>query len=286
MIRDTIPGMSSGSSALSAVGVGVRRKGGRWLFRDLSLDLQGGEIVRLMGPPGSGVSALLQVFAGLIAPTRGTIRRRAPSVGFVPRHFPETLQLSAIEYLTWIGRIRGMRPEIREQRVNELIRSFELGSSAGIRVASVAGTRTELANRLAVMQALLDEPSLLILDDPWKSTDGHLRDLLDRQIVELAAAGCLIVYRGTAPALHPTRYLSLIGGRLRSTWHDPESDGDLQMRVELTGKGADLTGLPGVIEEHVRPDGVLVIVEREHSDDLIAWALQSGWSIHRIGPAG
>ncbi len=277
--------MDTGPSVLSLAGVGVRGKRGRWLFRDLSLELPAGEIVRVMGPPGSGVSTLLQVFAGVIQPSQGTLRCRAPSVGFVPQHFPETIPLSAEEYLTWIGRMRGMRPDVREQRVSQLIRSYELGTAASSRVSSVSGTRTQLANRLSIMQALLDEPSLLVLDNPWSSTDGHLRELLGRQILELSTAGCLIVYSGFAPALRPSKYLSLTGGRLRSTKHDPDDSSDVHMRLELAGKGSELRGLPGVIEEHKRPDGLLVIVEREHSDELVGRALRGGWSILRVEPA-
>lgn len=275
----------SGASALSATGVGLRGRQGRWLFRDISVELRARDIVRLDGPAGSGVSTLLQVFAGVLRPSRGSLRLRAPAVGFVPQHFPEDLPLSAEEYLSWIGRIRGIRPDVRQARISQLCRVFELGSSASQRVGTVSGNRDQLASRLAVLQALLDEPSLLVLDNPWACTDGHLREVLAARIIELAAAGCLVIYSGHAPALRPTRYLTLTGGRLQASEHDPASDGEPHMRLELAGKGSDLIGQPGVLEQHNHPDGLVLTVERAYSDELIGKALRAGWSIRRAEPS-
>ena len=56
------------------------------------------------------------------------------------------------------------------------------------------------------------------------------------------------------------------------------------MRCELTGNGVELAGLPGVIEQHKHPDGLVVTVERAHSDEVMLRALQGGWSIRRVEP--
>jgi len=281
-----MPGMDgTASAALSASGVGLRVGSGRWLFRDLTLNLMPGEIVRVLGGSGSGVSSLLAVLAGVREPTRGTVRRRAPAVSFVPQHFPERLPLSPESYLAWVGRIRGMRSDVRELRIRQLVRTFELGVESSQRVDLVTGNREQLARRVAIMQALLDEPSLLVLDDPWNSTDGHLREVLGRQILELAEAGCLVIYSGFAPALQPTQYLSLTGGRLRSTEHDPLGEQPSLMRLELTGTGSELTGLAGFVSQQKHPrGGVVVTVEAGHSDELLARALQAGWSVRRVEP--
>jgi ABC-2 type transport system ATP-binding protein len=277
--------MDSGSSALSATGVGVRGRQGRWLFRDLSVELGSREIVRVSGPSGSGISTLLQVLGGVRKPSRGTVRLRAPSIGFVPQHFPENLPLSATEYLHWIGRIRGIRSDLRQARITQLVRAFELGTAADQRLSTVAGNRSQLVRRLSIMQALLEEPSLLVLDNPWTSTDGHLRDVLSKRVIELSANGCLVIFSGFAPALRPTRYLNLAGGRLQSSEQDPTAQGEAHMRFELVGKGSDFAGMPGVIEEHSHPDGLVVTVERAHSDDLLRRALQAGWSVRRVEPS-
>ncbi|MEO6703769.1 MAG: ATP-binding cassette domain-containing protein [Jatrophihabitantaceae bacterium] len=254
------------------------------MFRDLSVELYPREIVRVGGPAGSGTSALLQVFAGVVAPSRGAIRLRTPTVGYVPQHFGENLPLSAEEYLTWLGRMRGLRPDVRQARISQLTRSFELGTSAGLRLAGITGNREQLARRIVIMQALLDEPAMLVLDNPWVATDAHLRDLLSRRVLELSAAGCLIIFTGYAPALRPSRYLTLTGGRVQDTDYDPAVRGDNYLRCELAGKGSDLDGVPGLIEQHKHPDGLVVIVDRAHSDELILRAVQGGWSIRRVEP--
>ena len=108
--------MDATGAAMSVSGVGMKVHG-RWLFRDLSVDLRPGEIVRVLGATGSGVSTLLQILAGVRQPTRGTIRGRSPAVGYVPQDFPEALPLSAEDFLTWVGRARGMRADVRESRI-------------------------------------------------------------------------------------------------------------------------------------------------------------------------
>ena len=80
--------------------------------------------------------------------------------------------MSAEEYLTWLGRVRGLRPDVRQSRITQLSRTFELGTAAGQRLVAVAGNRDQVARRISIMQALLDDPALLVLDNPWV---GHRR---------------------------------------------------------------------------------------------------------------
>lgn len=276
--------MSTDGSVLSATGVGRRGRQGRWLFRDISLELPSREIVRVIGAPGSGVSTLLQLFAGVVPPSRGTIRLRAPTVGYVPQHFSENLPMTAEEYLTWVGRIRGLRSDVRQRRITELSREFELGTGGGQRLSSSTANRDQLARRLSIMQALLDEPAMLVLDDLWSANDSHLREVLAKRVLQLSAAGCLIIYSGFAPALRPTRYLSLTGGRLQVTDRDPSAQTDQHMRFELAGHGTELSGTPGVIEQHAHPDGLVVTVERAFTDEVLVRAVQSGWKVRRVEP--
>ncbi|HET6210719.1 MAG TPA: ATP-binding cassette domain-containing protein [Jatrophihabitans sp.] len=275
--------MGQTGAVLSATGVGVRGRQGRWLFRDISVELRAGEIIRVVGSAGSGVSTLLQVLAGIRAPNRGSLRVRAPSVGYVPQQFPETLNMSPQAYLSWVGRIRGIRPDVRQARITELCRTFELGSAADQRLVAVTGNRDQVARRLSIMQALLDEPALLVLDNAWLAADGHLRDTLARRVIALADAGCLVVYSGFAPALRASRFLTLSGGRLQASEFDPTSH-QPHMRFELTGNGIELAGLPGVLEQHQHPAGLVLTVQPEHSDEVALRVLQGGWSIRRVEP--
>jgi ABC-type uncharacterized transport system ATPase subunit len=145
--------------------------------------------------------------------------------------------------------------------------------------------RTSVAHRLAIMQALLDPPSLLVLDDPWSRADSHLREILARRVLQLSRVGCLVIYSGTAPALRPSRYLTLAGGQLGSSESDPSNVEESRMRLELGGKGSELVGQPGVLEQHSLPDGVVLTVERAHCDELVARALHGGWTLRRLEPS-
>ncbi len=278
--------MGTEPTALAADGVGVRGRHGRWLFRDIGVDLRAKEVVRLDAAPGSGASTLLQVLAGVRNPSSGAVRLRPPSVGFVPQQFGENLPLSSAEYLSWVGRIRGIRPDVRENRIAELVRGFELGQNADQRLSAMpdGDARAGLARKLGIMQALLDPPSLLVLDDPWSRADSHLREILARRVLQLSAVGCLVIYSGTAPALRPSRYLILAGGQLGISDSDPRIVDESRMRLELGGKGTNLVGLPGVVEQHSHPDGVVLTVERAHCDELVGRALHGGWTLRRVEP--
>jgi hypothetical protein len=92
-----------------------------------------------------------------------------------------------------------------------------------------------------------------------------------------------VIYSGFAPALRASRFLTLSGGRLQASEFDPTSH-QPHVRFELAGGGIELAGLPGVLEQHEHPEGLVLTVAPEHSDEVALRVLQGGWSIRRMEP--
>jgi heme exporter protein A len=167
-----------------------KRYGRRRALRPLDLDLGEGGFLVVTGPNGSGKTTLLRLVAGLVAPTRGTLEVRAERgrLGYLGHESLLYRDLTALENLDLYGRLYRV-PERRE-RIGMLLERFGLWEVRGERLGSFSRGMTQ---RLALCRALLHEPDLLILDEPFSALDAEGADLLERQLAELAGEATLLV---------------------------------------------------------------------------------------------
>ena len=143
-----------------------------------------GGFLLVTGPNGSGKTTLLRLLAGLAAPTRGTLdgRRRARATSATSAHEPLLYrELTALENLELFGRLYRV-PERRE-RIGMLLERFGLWEARGERVSTYSRGMTQ---RLALCRALLHDPALLVLDEPFTALDEDGAALLDRELAALA----------------------------------------------------------------------------------------------------
>jgi ABC-type multidrug transport system ATPase subunit len=183
-----------------------RRYGRRRILFGLDLDVERGAFVLVTGPNGSGKTTLLRLLAGLIAPTRGTLRvdTERAGIGYLAHEPLVYRELTAIENLDLFGRLYRV-PERRE-RIGMLLERFGLWDARNERVSAYSRGMTQ---RLAVCRALLHEPELLVLDEPYSALDAQGIGLLDRELRELAGSRTLVV------STHdPDRLAPLATGRL------------------------------------------------------------------------
>jgi heme exporter protein A len=168
---------------IRARGVG-RRYGRKHVLRGVDLDLPDGGFLLVTGPNGSGKTTLLRMIAGLQVPTAGELevlveRGRIGFVSHAPLVYP---QLTAIENLDLYGRLYRV-PERRE-RIGMLLERFGLWDARSER----AGTYSRgMLQRLALCRALLHEPDLLVLDEPYAGLDDAGSALVDRELGERRA---------------------------------------------------------------------------------------------------
>ena len=273
----------------------------------VSLELPLGTITQLRGSNGSGKSTLLRMLAGVTLPTSGQIVGRPPIVGYVPERFPSDLRFTPQQYLQWQGRIRGLAIGVVRQRIGSL--SDALGLLPVARDQTMHDLSKGSTQKVAVIQALLDSPSLLLMDEAWTGLDADAQEALSNVVVGARAAGSVIVFADhgqRASGLRPDATYVVREGTLRlvgpagvggaggtaaaasSIVAAAASGIAASMRVELLGAAdADqVGGLAGVLAAEVVPGGVVVTVSTPDTDALLAAVLAAGWSVRSVAPAG
>ena len=167
-----------------------KRYGRRRALRPLDFELERGGFLVVTGANGSGKTTLLRLVAGLAAPTGGeldvTSDRRG--LGYLGHEALLYRDLTALENLDLYGRLYRV-PERRE-RAGMLLERFGLWDVRAERVASYS---RGMVQRLALCRALLHDPELLVLDEPFTALDAEGAGLLDRWLLELAGSATVIL---------------------------------------------------------------------------------------------
>ncbi|SEG09029.1 ABC-type multidrug transport system, ATPase component [Actinacidiphila yanglinensis] len=165
---------------------------GPWVLRDVTLDAPGGSLVRVEGANGSGKSTLLRIVAGVDRPTSGRLLGRpAAGTAYVPERFPAALPFPVLRYLTHLGAIRGLPPDLARARAQHWLERFGVAGHARTPLDQLSkGT----SQKVAVAQALLADPELLVLDEAWTGLDTSARAVLDDVVRERAGAGATVFY--------------------------------------------------------------------------------------------
>ena len=167
-----------------------KRYGPKRALRPLDLDVERGGFLLVTGANGSGKTTLLRLVAGLAAPTGGELEDAADRsrLGFLGHEGFLYRDLTAVENLDLYGRLYRV-PERRE-RVGMLLERFGLWEVRNDRTGSYSRGMTQ---RLALCRALLHDPDLLVLDEPFTALDTDGADLLDRLLEELAGTRTILL---------------------------------------------------------------------------------------------
>ncbi|WP_344314897.1 ABC transporter ATP-binding protein, partial [Streptomyces rhizosphaericus] len=205
-------------------GVGRRYGlGGPWVLRGVDLEVSPGSLTRVQGRNGSGKSTLLRLLAGIDAPSAGRITGRPPTA-YVPERFPAELPFSALGYLTHLGRIHGLSRAAAARGAGEWLERFGADGYAGTPLAELSkGT----SQKIAVAQALLAAPGLLVLDEAWTGLDQAARGVLDTAVAERVTDGGAVVFVDHDPrrlAGAPDRVLRVTEARLEPVAADAHGE--------------------------------------------------------------
>jgi heme exporter protein A len=183
-----------------------KRYGRKRVLRGVDLAVPRGGFAVVTGPNGSGKTTLLRLLAGLALPTRGELEVEADRsrIGYLAHEPLLYRELTAIENLDLFGRL--YRISERRERIGMLLERFSLWEARNERVSMYSRGMTQ---RLALCRALLHDPDLLVLDEPYSALDEDGAALLDRELEELASTRTVVV------ATHdPGRLAPLQTGRL------------------------------------------------------------------------
>lgn len=167
-----------------------KRYGPRRALRPVDLELERGGFLVVTGANGSGKTTLLRLVVGLAAPTGGEldVDVRRGALGYLGHEPLLYRDLTALENLDLYGRLYRV-PERRE-RAGMLLERFGLWEVRAERVGSYSRGMTQ---RLALCRALLHDPALLVLDEPFTALDTEGADLLERQLAELVGTATVLL---------------------------------------------------------------------------------------------
>ncbi|HLX40459.1 MAG TPA: ABC transporter ATP-binding protein [Ktedonobacteraceae bacterium] len=171
-------------------------RGGVHALNDVDMSIPSG-MFGLLGPNGAGKTTLMRILAGILRPTSGTIHVGAfdgntekgrtaikQILGYLPQDLGMYPDLSAREFLDYIGILKGMDTrEERQERVEELLEVVALRNVAGRKLKTFSGG---MKRRIGIAQALMNDPKLLIVDEPTAGLDPEERIRFRNLLSELA----------------------------------------------------------------------------------------------------
>ncbi len=275
---------------------------------DISFTVNKGEVLGFLGPNAAGKTTTMRVLTGFMPPTSGSARiagfdvvdqslEARRHIGYLPETVPLYTEMSVVDYLEFMGKIRGMDKQWRRRRIGEVIDICRLGD---YRSSLIGKLSKGFRQRVGIAQAVLHEPEVLILDEPTIGIDpiqvvetrnlikgfgGDHTVILSTHILPEVSMVCqrvIIIHEGQVVAIDRPENLS---ERLRGTE---------RLEVDIRGPSAQvmsaLRNIPGVQEvARTDRDGVGVYnIEtasgadlREQISNLV---LQRGWGLLRLQP--
>ncbi len=244
--------------------------GGEDVVAGLDLSVEEGTCFGLLGPNGAGKTTTLRLSLGLIAPDAGRIRilghdipadaRRARQrIGVVPQLDNLDPDFSVTENLLVYGRYFGLLDHEVKQRIPQLLEFANLTAKADARIQSLSGG---MKRRLTLARALVNDPDLIILDEPTTGLDPQARHMIWERLRKLVAQGKTLIL----------------------TTHFMEEAERLCSRLAIIDHGRKIAeGSPrALIEAHIEPEVVEV-----YGDGVERWAdARAGTLSERVEKSG
>ncbi|HXQ97438.1 MAG TPA: ABC transporter ATP-binding protein [Candidatus Limnocylindrales bacterium] len=169
---------------------------------DVSFSARAGEITGYLGPNGSGKSTTMKMITGLIAMSSGEILFEGAPIrrdliafkrrfGYVPEEPHLYSHLSGHEYLMMVGQLRNLPPATAAERIDGMLQLLSLYRD---RHAAISGYSKGMRQKVLLIAALLHNPDLILLDEPFSGLDVGSGLILRSLIQELAARGKVVLF--------------------------------------------------------------------------------------------
>ncbi|MFI5268632.1 MAG: ABC transporter ATP-binding protein, partial [Chloroflexota bacterium] len=265
----------------------AKQYGQHWALKGMSLRCGAG-MLGLVGPNGAGKTTLMRILATLVPPSSGTarwdghdIQRNGQAVrrvlGYLPQEFGVYPEFSARQFLRYLAGMKGLRADMARRRTDEVVELVNLEGDADRKLGSYSGG---MKQRVGIAQALLNDPELLIVDEPTVGLDPaervRFRTLLasltaSRLVilsthiigdVEAVANRLVVLNRGEMVAdTTPQALLAQAAGQVWSVTTDPATALQLQTSYPVSGMITQPQGVTVRLVSAGRPHDKAVPVE-------------------------
>ncbi|MEA1944513.1 MAG: heme ABC exporter ATP-binding protein CcmA [Euryarchaeota archaeon] len=173
----------------------TKKFGNKTVFTDINFSVKNGDFLTIVGPNGAGKTTLLKIMATLIKATEGTVEiegfdvKKSPEkvrdvIGVISHNTYLYSELTAVENLKFFGKMYAV-PEI-DTRIDDAIEQTGLEHRKHDRVGTFS---RGMKQRLAIARAILHQPSVLLLDEPYTGLDQHASASLEDVLRTLAGSG-------------------------------------------------------------------------------------------------
>lgn len=174
----------------------------RYVLNGIDLEVRRGEMIGYIGPNGAGKSTTVKIMLGLVEGYTGTVRIFGQDIsdgnidykrriGYVPEVAELYDQLTAAEYLTFIGELYGLTYDAADYKAKQLMECFDMEKAYHSRIATFS---KGMRQKVLLISSLLHDPDLLFLDEPLSGLDANSVMVVKEVLAQLSAQGKTIFY--------------------------------------------------------------------------------------------
>lgn len=244
---------------------------------DISFTVEKGEILGFLGPNGAGKTTMMRVLTCFFPPTKGRVRVAGHDcfedslevrkrIGYLPERVPLYDEMKVADYLRFVAAIKGARSRDVGPKVARIMADCGLADVSGKPIGAISkGYR----QRVGIAQALVNDPEVLILDEPTAGLDPRQIKEIRKLIKDLAGKHTVILSTHILPevSLLCGRVIIINNGKLVAV-DRPEnlaSEGSRRMFLRIDGEGQ------AIEQELSRTDGIRGVAREQASDDAGAF---------------
>jgi len=278
---------------------------GRPAVADLSFAVERGAICGFLGPNGAGKTTTLRMVLDIIQPDAGEIavfgRPPGPAarerIGFLPEERGLYRKMTPESVIVYFGRLKGMKASAARARALELLKAYGLGDVASKKMKTLS---KGMAQKVQILAAIVQEPELVILDEPFSGLDPVNQATLEDLVRKMRARGATVLF-STHVMEHAERLCErivlLAEGRKVFDGRVADALARVPRRVFLeTDAGVDLPGLVNITGAQIARENELedehgrrIVWRADLSDgadaqDLLRASLDAGVALRRFEP--
>ena len=253
------------------------------VLKEISLQIEKGQSIALVGHNGCGKSTLLKIIAGLVEPTRGKVKYdRQLIFHYVPEHFPG-MPLTAEKYLLSQGILAGLDKAEAKKRIQTMAEEFFFESMLKTSMKHLSKGSLQ---KVAVIQALLKTPDVLLLDEPLSGQDVASQQVFIDKVNALRKKGVIILMSCHEPFL--TDAISDTVYQIENGVISLSRNKNLQEKTwfVLRFTNSEDCIVPEKWQGHLQyvENGCILRVEEKECDEAALTMLQAGWNLRGLNP--